>query len=34
MGIAFERTKEIGVPITMHVLFNLANVVLAMMFAK
>jgi membrane protease YdiL (CAAX protease family) len=30
MGIAYERTKEIGVPITMHVLFNLTNVVLAM----
>jgi len=34
MGIAFERTKDIGVPITMHVLFNLANVVLAVMFVK
>ncbi|HLP83598.1 MAG TPA: CPBP family intramembrane glutamic endopeptidase [Phycisphaerales bacterium] len=34
MGIAFERTKEIGVPITMHVLFNLTNVILAVMFAK
>lgn len=30
MGIAYERTKEIGVPITMHVLFNLTNVALAM----
>jgi membrane protease YdiL (CAAX protease family) len=30
MGIAYERTKEIGVPIVMHMLFNSANIVLAM----
>lgn len=30
MGIAYERTKELGVPITMHVLFNLGNVILAL----
>ncbi len=29
MGVAFERTKEIGVPITMHVIFNATNVALA-----
>ena len=29
MAIAYERTKEIGVPITMHVLFNAVNVALA-----
>lgn len=30
LGLAFERTKRIGVPIMMHALFNLANVVLAL----
>lgn len=30
MGLAYERTKRIGVPIVMHVLFNLSNVVMAM----
>lgn len=30
MGVAFERTKEVGVPITMHVLFNLTNVLIAL----
>ncbi len=30
MGVAYERTKEIGVPITMHALYNLTNVLLAM----
>jgi membrane protease YdiL (CAAX protease family) len=34
MGIAYERTKEIGVPITMHVLFNLSNVLLALYTTK
>ncbi|MFO0831843.1 MAG: CPBP family intramembrane glutamic endopeptidase [Phycisphaerales bacterium] len=34
MGIAYERTKEIGVPITMHVLYNLTNVILAMYTSK
>jgi membrane protease YdiL (CAAX protease family) len=29
MGIAFERTRSIAVPITMHALFNLANIVVA-----
>jgi hypothetical protein len=29
-GIAYERTKEIGVPIAMHIMFNLTNVVLAL----
>jgi membrane protease YdiL (CAAX protease family) len=29
MGIAFERSKRIGVPIVMHVLFNAGNVALA-----
>jgi membrane protease YdiL (CAAX protease family) len=33
-GIAYERTKEIGVPIAMHILFNLANVVLALLVTK
>jgi membrane protease YdiL (CAAX protease family) len=33
MGIAFERTKEIGVPITMHVIFNAMNVALATLVA-
>jgi membrane protease YdiL (CAAX protease family) len=31
LGVAFERTRSIAVPIGMHVLFNAANVVLAMM---
>ncbi len=31
MGIAFERTRAIAVPMTMHVLFNLANVVVAVL---
>jgi len=30
-GIAYERTKRVGVPITMHMCFNLYNVMLAMM---
>ncbi len=34
MGVAFERTKEIGVPITMHVMFNGMNVLLATMLAN
>lgn len=34
MGIAFERTKEIGVPITMHVIFNATNVGLAVLMMK
>lgn len=29
LGMAFERTKKIGVPIVMHVLFNAGNVALA-----
>lgn len=29
MGVAYERTKRIGVPITMHVCFNAMNVALA-----
>lgn len=33
-GIAYERTKEIGVPIAMHVLFNAANVTLALLVSK
>lgn len=31
MGVAFERTKEIGVPITMHVIFNGMNVALTVL---
>lgn len=31
LGIAFERTKRIGVPIIMHVLFNAANVAITLM---
>lgn len=31
MGIAYERTKRVGVPIMMHVAFNALNVGLAMM---
>lgn len=31
MGIAFERTKRIGVPIVMHVLFNAANVAITLL---
>ena len=30
-GVAYERTKRVGVPITMHVCFNLMNVLLALM---
>lgn len=30
MGIAFERTKSLGVPIVMHMLFNAANVAVAL----
>lgn len=30
LGVAFERTKRIGVPIVMHVLFNAANVAITM----
>lgn len=33
-GIAYERTKEIGVPIAMHIVFNLANVTLALLVTK
>jgi len=33
-GIAFEHRKEIGVPIMMHVLFNLTNVVLALLIPR
>ena len=31
LGIAFERTKRIGVPILMHVLFNAGNVAITLM---
>lgn len=31
LGVAFERTKRIGVPIIMHVLFNAANVAITLM---
>ena len=30
-GIAYERTKRVGVPITMHICFNALNVMLALM---
>ena len=30
-GVAYERTKRVGVPITMHICFNLLNVLLALM---
>lgn len=30
-GVAYERTKRVGVPITMHVCFNALNVLLALM---
>jgi len=30
-GVAYERTKRVGVPITMHVCFNVLNVMLALM---
>jgi len=33
MGYAFERSRSIGVPIAMHIAFNAANVVVAMMIA-
>ena len=29
LGFAFEKSKSIGVPILIHVLFNAANVLLA-----
>lgn len=32
-GIAYERTKRVGVPITMHMCFNLYNVLLALMIS-
>lgn len=34
LGLAFERTRRIGVPIVMHVLFNAANVVIAVVSAR
>ena len=34
LGIAFERTKRIGVPIIMHALFNAANVGFTMLMSK
>jgi membrane protease YdiL (CAAX protease family) len=33
MGVAFERTKRIGVPMAMHIAFNAVNVALAMTVA-
>ena len=30
-GVAYERTKRVGVPITMHICFNGLNVMLALM---
>lgn len=33
LGFAFERSRSIGVPIAMHMVFNAANVVLAMVIA-
>ncbi len=33
LGIAFERTKRIGVPILMHVLFNAGNVAITLMMS-
>ncbi len=30
LGVAFERTKRLGVPITMHIAFNALNVMLAL----
>lgn len=33
-GIAYERTKRVGVPITMHMCFNLYNVLLALMISS
>ncbi len=30
-GVAYERTKRVGVPITMHICFNALNVMLALM---
>lgn len=33
LGLAFERTRRIGVPIVMHVLFNALNVVIAVVSA-
>lgn len=30
MGVAYERTRRLGVPMTMHALFNLGNVVIGM----
>ncbi len=32
-GIAYERTKRVGVPITMHMCFNLYNVILALVIS-
>ncbi|MBX3358217.1 MAG: CPBP family intramembrane metalloprotease [Phycisphaeraceae bacterium] len=34
MGIAYERTKRLGVPILMHIAFNAANVGMALWAAK
>ncbi len=31
LGVAFEKTKRIGVPVVMHMLFNAANVALVML---
>lgn len=33
LGVAFERTKRLGVPIAMHIAFNVLNVTLAMQAA-
>ncbi len=30
LGVAFERTKRLGVPMTMHIAFNVLNIALAM----
>ena len=32
-GVGYERTKRVGVPITMHMCFNLLNVLLALLIA-
>lgn len=34
LGIAYERTRSLGVPIIMHALFNLGNVVAGMLMVK
>lgn len=34
LGVAFERTKRIGVPIIMHVLFNAANVAITLLVSR